>query len=142
MGPRSGLRTRLFRAIHAEAVKRRMDHDALHDLCVSGFRVHSMSELTDEQLTSLYKGWTGHGIRTKAKLPKKGEAERAPEVQMVSGEDLIRLDQEFAKRGMGAEGKRNFVRRQLGGREVIRTRRDYARVFNGVRAMNRREKLA
>jgi hypothetical protein len=139
MGPKSGLRTRLFRAIHAEAPKRGFDHDGLHDMCVREYRVHSMSEMTEQQLMSLYKGWTGKGLKSRAKLPKRGEAAAGAIAEIVSGEDLVRLGEEFAKRGMGPEGQRNFVARQLRGRVEIRSRRDFARVFNGVRAMNRRE---
>jgi len=142
MGPKAGLRAKLFRGIHAEAVKRKLDHDALHDMCVREFGVASMGAMSDQQLVGLYKSWTGKGLKTRSKLPRRGEAERRPVIGMVTGEDLTRLEMEFAARGMGLEGRKNFVRRQLGGRETIFTRRDYARVFHGIRAMNRRDGLS
>jgi len=139
MGPKSGRRSRWFRAVHAEALKRGMDHDALHDLCTSCYKVHSMSELTEEQLESIYHGWTGKSLRRHGSLPRRGEAAAGAVAQIVSAEDLELLAQEAAKRGWGADTLQKFVRRQLQGRDTIRTRRDWARVYNGLRAMNRRE---
>ena len=135
-GLQSGYRGRLFKAVHAEAVKRKIDHDALHDLCVDRFAVHSMSEVTDAQLLSLYKQWTGKTLRARVKLPPRGTEVG---IQMVSGEELIVLAQEFAKRGLGVEGQVSFIRRQLRGRDTLRTRADFKRVLGGIRAMNRRD---
>jgi hypothetical protein len=131
----------LFRGLHAEAAKRGLDHDGLRDVCRQSYGVHSMGEVSDADLVKLYKSFTGKGLRTRARLPKRGEARDKAVEQMVSGEDLTALDSEFAKRSMGADARRNFVRRQLRGRDRIVTRRDYARVFHGLRAMNRREGL-
>jgi hypothetical protein len=62
---------------------------------------------------------------------------------MVSGEDLELLGRAFANRGWSEDTQRNFIRRQLGrGREQIRTRADFHRVFSGVRAMSKREEKA
>jgi len=142
MGPKSGFRTRLFRAVHVEGAKRGLDHDGLRAMALEHFGVHSMADLKDEQLVAMYKGWTGKGLKRTAKLPRAGEAAAAGAAQMVSADELEAFEMECAKRGWGVETKRNFVRRQLGGRDVIRTRRDFARVFAGVRAMNRREATA
>lgn len=138
-GPKSGYRGRLFKAVHAEAEKRRMDHDALHDLVCSQFSVHSMSEATDPQLLGLYRQWTGKTLKYRGKLPQRNESS---DLEMVSGEDLIGLDQEFAKRGITGDGRANFIRRQLRGRDQIRTRKDFVRVMGGIRAMNRRDGVA
>jgi hypothetical protein len=138
MAETKGVRVRLFRAVHAEASKRGLDHDALRDVCRERFSVHSMGELTEGQLESLYRGWTGHGMKRKSALPKRGYA-KTTEAAMVSGEDLETLGRAFAARGWGKETQRVFIRRQLGGREQIRTRRDFWKVFSGVRAMNRRD---
>src|SRR5580704_8717419 len=92
MGPKAGMRARLFRGIHAEAAKRKMDHDALHDMCVREYGVASMHAMSDQQLVMLYKGWTGKGLRTRSGLPRKGEAADARVVEMVTGEDLTRLE--------------------------------------------------
>ncbi len=140
-GPQKGQRIRLFRAIHAEALKRKLDHDALHAMAHDRFGVHSMSELTDEQLLSIYRGWTGKGLRRAGRLPSRGELAAKGE-EMVSAGDLEELAQAFSARGLGIDGQANFVRRQLRGRAEIRTRKDFVRVMGGLRAMNRRAGVA
>ena len=142
MGTKSGYRNRLFRAVHAEAKKRQMDHDAIHDMCREKFGAVSMSKLTDGHLLAIYREWTGHGLKVKAALPRRGEAGTKALAVMATPADLEMLEAEFAKRGLGADGKRAFIRRQLQGREVLRTRRDVVRVAAAVRAMNRREGIA
>lgn len=139
-GLKSAFRGRLFKAIHAEAAKRKIDHDALHDLFVSRCHVRSMADVSDHDLERVYKEWTGKGLKRRTALPKRGEA-TADSAQMITGEELMVLDQEFSRRAMGQDGRRTFIRRQLRGRDVIRSRRDYAKVFNGIRAMNRRDSL-
>jgi hypothetical protein len=138
-GPVSAYRGRLFKAVHAEAQKRKMDHDALRDMCRANYKVHSMSDMTDAQLLGVYRQWTGKTLVNRGKLPRKEETGQEACLTIVSGEDLVMLDQEFAKRGISGDGRANFIRRQLRGRDIIRTRKDYVRVMGGVRAMNRRE---
>jgi hypothetical protein len=117
-----------------------MDHDALRDMFHKQFGVHSMSELSEIQLMQVYQGWTGKGLRRRAKLPRRGEAAAKPgEVQMVSPEELVTMEAEFARSEMSEEGRDAFIRRQLGGRATVRTRRDFASVFGGLRGMNRRK---
>ncbi len=138
-GLKAGYRKRLFSAVHAEAAKRKIDHDALHDMCAERFKVRSMADMTDRQLAFLYHDWTGKGLRRRAALPRKGEAAAAgAEAQIVSGEELIELGREFAKREIGEAGRGDFIARQLRGRREIRTRRDWVKVIGGLRAMNRR----
>lgn len=140
-GRMSAFRGRLFGMLHAEGQKRGMDHDAIHDMCRELYGVHSMSQMREADLMQIIKGWTGKSLRRQARLPRRGEAAatKPGEVQMVSGEELVTLEAEFAKRGLGQEGRDNFIRRQLGGRGQVRTRRDFAKVFGGLRAMNKRE---
>ena len=138
-GLKSAFRGRLFKAIHAEAAKRKIDHDGLHDLLVSRCHVRSMSDVSDHDLERVYREWTGKTLKRRADLPKRGEAKASNGAQMITGEELMVLDQEFSKRAMSADSRASFIRRQLGGRGIIRTRRDYARVFYGLRAMNTRE---
>jgi hypothetical protein len=137
-GPQVGYRGRLFQAVHAEASKRKMDHDALRDMCKANFGVHSMADVTDAQLLGIYRQWTGKTLKYRGRLPRR---EETPDAEMVSGADLADLDQEFAKRAISGDGRANFIRRQLRGRDIIRTRRDFVRVMSGIRAMNRRDKL-
>jgi hypothetical protein len=139
-GQMKAYRTRLFRGIHAEATKARLDHDALHDLCHERYGVRSMGDLDDDQLQALYFSFAGHRFK-RGKLPSRGELQAGPD-EMVSGTDLELLAAECAKRGLGSEGIANLTRRQLRGRTTIRTRKDLVRVLTAVRAMNRREGIA
>jgi hypothetical protein len=141
-GKQSGYRARLFKALHAEGIKRGLDHDGLHDLCCQQFAVHSMGDATEHQLAGLYRNWTGHTLRNRAKLPRRGEAaKRASAGQMVSAEEAILMDAEFASRDLHGDARANFIRRQLRGRDQVRTRADWVRVITPLRNMNRREGL-
>jgi hypothetical protein len=139
-GVQSGYRNRLFRAVHVEGQKRGFDHDALRDLCAERYGVHSMSALTDGQLAAVYHSWTGKGLRRRAALPQRGEALKAKAETIVSGEELLELDREFATRGLGESGRLAFIRRQLRGRDQIRTRKDWVKIITPLRRMNRRTK--
>jgi hypothetical protein len=131
---------RLFRALHAEAKRRGLDHDALRDIIRSRFDVASMADAQDRQLLALYKDWTGKSIRRKSRLPKRGYT-KTNQLEIISAEDLETLGNAFSLRNWGPDTIQTFVRRQLGGRDQIRTRADFHRVFSGVRAMNRRDGL-
>jgi hypothetical protein len=131
-------RAKLMRAVHAEAKTRSLDHDALHDICRQKFNVTSMSDMSEAQLRKLYRDWTGRTIARP--LPSRGYGKQG-ELEIVSGKDLELLERAFARRCWGPETKREFIRRQLGGKEQIRTRREFWKVFSGVRAMNRRDGL-
>ncbi len=135
-------RAKLMQALHAEAAQRGMDHDALRDVARMKFGVTSMGLLKFGQLKTLFRDMTGKLFVThKAPdLPRRGYGKQG-ELEIVSGEELELLERAFAKRGWGPETKAQFVRRQLNGRDQIRTRADFHRVFSGVRAMNRRDKL-
>jgi hypothetical protein len=80
-------------------------------------------------------------VKRRAELPRRGDAAKGTGERMVSGDELMEFERQCAKRNWGEETRRNFLRRQLDGRDRIRTRRDFARAYNGVRAMNRREGL-
>ena len=138
-------RTRVMRALHAEGAKRGLDHEGLREMCRGRFGVASMGDLDLAQAASLYKDVTGteflvagQGPAPRVKLPERGYAARG-ETQIVSGGELELLERAFAKRGWGPATKSAFIRRQLRGREQIRTRADFQRVFRGVQAMNRRD---
>jgi hypothetical protein len=136
MGPKSGYRARLFRALHVEGVKRGLDHQALHAMFASSFGLRTMADATDAQLLGVYRQWTGKTLKYRGQLPRRNES---PDAEMVSRADIEDLDQEFAKRGLAGNGRAEFIRRQLRGRDLIRTRKDYTRVMGGLRAMNRRD---
>jgi len=131
-------RVRVMRALHAEGAKRGLDHEGLRAKC----GVASMGDLDLAAAAACYKDLTGTEFlmreRPKVKLPERGYAARG-ETQIVSGGELEILERAFAMRGWGPAVKLAFVRRQLGGRDQIRTRADLQRVFRGVQAMNRRD---
>lgn len=133
MGKEKGYRNRVMRALHAEAAKRKIDHDGLRDL----FRVRSLSTVETGEIVKVLNSW-GKRMRQSV-LPRKGYAAAGGAVEMVSGEDLTLLGDAFQRAGWGENQQRAFIRRQLGGRETIRTRKDFHRVFSGMRAINRRE---
>jgi hypothetical protein len=138
-GIRSAFRARLYRGIHAEAAKARMDHDALHDMAVKNCDVHSMAQLTDDQLLWMYRQLSGgKKLKSRGKLPRQGETRQGADSELVSGEDLVMLDQQFAEAGFSETGKMTFLRRQLKGRDFIRTRGDLIQVMGGIRAMTKR----
>lgn len=137
------VRTRVMRALHAEAAKRGLDHEGLREICAARFGLASMGEMDLAQAAALYKDVTGREFLTgrrpvPLKLPERGYAARG-ETQIVSGGELELLERACAKRGWGPATKLAFIRRQLRGRDQIRTRADFQRVFRGVQAMNRRD---
>lgn len=66
MGPNAGFKNRVMRAIHAEAKKRGIDHDGLHDIAAMRWGVKSLSAATGEQLYGLYHEWAKKGLRRRA----------------------------------------------------------------------------
>jgi hypothetical protein len=135
MGRHKGLRAKLFRALHAEAIKRGMDHDSLRDT----FCVKSMSTIPTERLQERLKAWTGKSVRRTSPLPRRGYGKSKGPLEMVTEEDLATLAEAFSRRGMDENAQWLFIQRQLSGRDKIRTRGDFHKVFSGVRAMNRRD---
>lgn len=131
-----------MRALHAEGAKRGYDHAGLHDLCWVKFGAGSMAALDLGQLKTFFADLVGRNFRRRraTPLPRK-ETARGADLEMVGAEDLETLGNAFALRQWGPETRAEFIRRQLGGREQIRTRGDFWRVFSGVRAMNRRDGL-
>ncbi|KKM81379.1 hypothetical protein LCGC14_1330380 [marine sediment metagenome] len=138
---KTNVKSRLFRALHAEASRKGLDHDALRDIAKERFGVESMSVLTVDNLQHLHRDLTGRWFHArKAPLPKRGTA-AAGEMEIISPGHLETLARAFAKRGWGRDTQRAFIRRQLRGREQIRTTADFQKVFRGVQAMNRRDGL-
>jgi hypothetical protein len=115
------------------------------------FKVRSLSTVETNDLVGLLKQWTGRAVRKSRpsrksawparpaeQMPRRGYGKNG-ETELVGGDDLNTLAEAFAQRNMGKEAQANFIRRQLRGRDSIRTRADFHRVFSGVRAMNRRD---
>jgi hypothetical protein len=129
-----------MRALHAEAMKRGLDHEGLREVCRLKFGVASMAGMTAGQLKTAFRDLTGKNFvqHRKVTLPPRGYAQSG-QAELASPEELEVLERACALRGWGPEAKKAFVRRQLRGREVVRTRADFQRVFRGVQAMNRRD---
>lgn len=143
MKPHTEQRTLVMRALHAAGLKAGLDHDGLRDMGRAWYGAASLGDLDLPQLGALYGNLAGTEflLRTrpnKLKLPDRGYAQSG-QTAIVSGAELELLERAYVKRGWGPETKLAFVRRQLHGREQIRTRADFARVFRGVQAMNRRD---
>ena len=115
-----------------------MGHEELRD----ALGARSMADLSTDDLQKFYRGWSNHNLRQprarRSELPRRGYGKQG-QLEMVSAEDLETLAAAFSRRGWGDDTRRNFIRRQLSGRQEIRTRADFHKVFSGVRAMNRRE---
>ncbi len=126
-------RAKLIRALHAEGRKRGMDHDALRDM----FRVPSLSTVPVDELERTLKGWTGKGLRRNTPLPRRGYGS-STFVELAGLDEFTTLVNAFAIAQMDSEAQKSFIRRQLRGREAIRTVADFHKVFSGLRAMNRR----
>jgi len=141
-GKDPGVRSRLFRAIHAEALKRGLDHDALHDLCALKFHAPSMAALDPGQLKTLYRDLAGKNLRPRRQspLPRAGYGRHNEPLELITPDDLETLARACAIRGWGQDTLSAFTLRQLGHAQ-IRTRHDFHRVFSGLRAMNRRDGL-
>ena len=133
-------RVNILRALHAEGKKRGLDHGGLREIASQRFGVSSVSALTEDQMKTLYRDWTGqvfhskrHAIRNKARRHAAGTAGRkdAPSKveHLVSGDDLEMLGSYAARLGWGTETLGKFIRRQLGGRETIRTVADLNKVL-------------
>jgi hypothetical protein len=149
---RMGLRAKYFRGLHAEASRRGLSHDALHELARSRYGVDSLAKLTDAQLRSWYREICGRGFRhpgvaSRAAADAAGKAGRrvasgAPPkvVRMVSGDDLAMLAELAFSIGWTREGLEKFVRRQLS-RDAIRTVAEFNRVLWGLKAQARRKGL-
>jgi len=116
---------KVIRALHAEGVKRGLDHDGLHDVCKSRFGLDSMAELNLQQAKALFRDLTGADFaRPRVTLPKRGYGRRGV-LEMVTPAHMEVLGRAFSERGWGPETRRAFIARQLQGREEIRTVADF-----------------
>ncbi len=141
-------RVNILRALHAEGKKRGFDHGMLREIAGQRFGVSSMSALSEDQLNGWYREWTGRvfrpkrrPIRNKAQRHAAGTAGRKDATSkvehLVSGDDLALLGQFAARLGWGKETLAKFTRRQLGGRDQIRTVADLNKVLWPMKRMLR-----
>ena len=146
---------KLLRAVHAEAAKKDLDHHALHAQAVECFGVDSIAVLTEQQLRDLFRGVAGRpyrakhpGVRGNERRQAAGMAGRkkAPGgadvdekvVHLATTADVqLCYDAAYAI-GWDRERLMSFIRRQLGGRETIRTLAECNKVLWPLKAMGRR----
>ena len=150
------IRTQILRALHAVGAKRRLGHEEIRAISRERFGVGSMGDLEVDQVRALYGqvvGWefrSKHpGIRDRRRRKAAGTAGRdngqggrAKIVHVVRPEDVELLHQ-FAHGRLGWTEKalKGFIRRQLRGRQQIRTLADLNAVLWAVKRMVReREK--
>ena len=142
------IRTRLLRGFHGEGKRRGLDHDGMRDVAADRFGVSSMAALKLEQMQAWYRDWTGRAFRPKrrrivdaARRKAAGKAGRTGAedkvVHLASGEDLDLLGEYAARLGWGKQTLGSFIRRQLQGRETIRTVGDLNKVLWPMKRMAR-----
>ena len=135
------------------SAKKDLDHDALHAQAVERFSVDSIAVLTEEQLRELFRGLAGRpfrakhpGVRGKQRRQAAGMAGRkgpAAEGEKKVVHLATTADVEMvydAAYAIGWDQKRliSFIRRQLEGKETIRTLAECNKVLWPLKAMGRR----
>ena len=139
----------LLRALHAEGRKRGLGHDALHDLAVEHFGVDSLSRLTHPQARGLFKRVAGRQFHAKRHRIRSVERRKAAGTEgrkglkqnvttMISPADCALLYEiAYGKLGWAEQTLKRFIRRQLRGRDQIRTMGDLNAVLWPVKRMAR-----
>ena len=142
-------RSTLLRALHAEGRKHRLDHDALHDLAAEHFGSASLSTLDATQLGSLFQRISGRDFRLKQdKLRSRalrkaagteGRKDGNPKLQTLVSPDQVEMLYQVAygKLGWSQATLKTFIRRQLKGRDQIRTVGDLNRILWPVKRIAR-----
>ncbi len=143
-------RAKLVRALHAEARKRGWGHADLHDEAAERFGAASISALSDEQIKDWFLAMTGRMFRAKhsgiadkrrrqaaGTAGRKTAAAKTNVVHLASADDVELLYQVAYKIGWDKQRLKGFIRRQLKGRETIRTLADLNKVLWPLKRMAR-----
>jgi hypothetical protein len=143
-------RSKMMRGLHAEARKRGLSHDGLHELVEKRYGVRSLSQLSEAQLREWYREFSGKGFRHRGIAPgsrawaagnagKKAAPDGARKVVELAGADDIAMLIDLAARiGWSVTGFHKFVARQLG-REQVRTMADVNKVLWALKTIARRK---
>lgn len=135
-----------MRALHAEARKRGLGHDELHDLALQRFGKGSLGELTAAEL----RRWAGELRR--AQTPRSGQGRRrqgtdgtrrqkpSGVVELAGSKELELIGGYAEALGWGRDRLDGFIRRQLGERGKVRTLAEANKVIHGLKALYRRER--
>ena len=143
-------KTKVMGALHAEALKRRLSHQDLSDMADRRYGVASMAALDDGQLRGLFLDLTGRlfhpkhpGMHDRQRRQAAGTAGRKdgnPKlVEMAATADVEMVYQLGYSLGWTRQTIQTFIRRQLGGREQLRTMADVNKVLWGLKAIARRK---
>ena len=144
-------RTALMRALHAEGLKRSLDHEALRDLAADGFGVVSLSQLNTGDLGRLFQQVAGRDFHAKLRrisissrsrrkaAGTEGRSYATSSVATLVDPSDCELLYALAYGDLGWTGAtlRRFIARQLSGREQIRTMGDLNKVLWPVKRMVR-----
>lgn len=143
--PEYGSRDKALRGLHAEARKRGLDHDALHEIALERFQRGSLRDLSVAQI----QGWANElrqaqAPRSAASRRRQGTAGRktagkaAKVVELVGAKELELIGGYAEALGWDRARLDGFIRRQLGEHGRVRTVGDANKVIDGLRAMYRR----
>ena len=143
-------KTRVMGALHAEGLKRGLSHQDLSEMAGQRYGVASMAALDDGQLRDLFLDLTGRlfhpkhpGMRNRQRRQAAGTAGRKdgnPKlVEMAATADVEMVYQIGYSLGWTRQTIQTFIRRQLGGREQLRTMAEVNKVLWGLKAIARRK---
>ena len=144
-------KTRVMGALHAEAAKRGLSHQDLSERAGKRYGFASMADLDDGQLRDLFLDLTGRvfhpkhpGMRNRQRRKAAGTAGRKNAinkvVEMAATVDVEMVYQLAYGLGWTQETIKTFIRRQLGGRDQLRTMADINKVLWGLKAIAKRKK--
>ena len=144
-------RTKVMGALHAEAAKRDLSHQDLSEMAGKRYGVGSMSDLNEGKLRDLFRDLTGKpfrakhpGMRNRQHRQAAGTAGRKNAnhkvVEMADATDVEMVYQLAYALGWTLQTIKTFIRRQLGGRDQLRTMADVNKVLWGLKAIAKRKK--
>lgn len=131
--------TNQVRAIHAEARKRGIDPDTLHDLVENVTRrTRSIAALTHAEAQKVIQRMKGDGFVPLRTLQHHRQKSGIP--VLVRPEQLTLIAELSSQRDWSVETLATFCKRQCK-REMPRTTSDANKVIEALKAMNRRDGL-
>ena len=143
--------SKVMGALHAEAAKLGLSHQDLSEMAGQRYGVASMAALDDGQLRDLFLDLTGRvfhpkhpGMQNRQRRKAAGTAGRKDAsnkvVEMAATVDVEMVYQLGYALGWTQQTIKTFIRRQLRGRDQLRTMADVNKVLWGLRAIAKRKK--
>jgi hypothetical protein len=149
-------RSKMMRGLHAEASKRGLSHDGLHELVEKRYGVASLSQLSEAQLREWYREFSGKGFRHRGMgsasrrraagaagrrqpdQPINRSTDQSKVIELASADDIAMLIDLAGQIGWSVTALHKFVARQIG-RENIRTMAEFNKVLWALKAIARRK---